>query len=187
MQSLVRNIIQSILFEKKSPSIEELTKLEVRIPEKPLPTFVTIYDKDVIVASSGRLYALKETFLEELIDNTNEAIKDPRFESYKNNPESTRNLTYRVDTFDDKSRRMLRHPDDIDPKTEGMILICRKQKKVWTILPHMLPETLSGEEIYRTLAKKINLDIKSIGKWDLILYALKTHIFSDSENWTEKV
>lgn len=59
---------------------------------------------------------------------------------------------------------MLHHPDDIDPKTEGMILICRKQKKVGVILPHILPETLSGEDIYHTLAKKISLDTQSVGK-----------------------
>ncbi len=164
MQRLVRTIVQSILFEKKSPAIEELQKIPVQLPEKVLPVFVTIYDNNVIIGSSGRLYPTKESFLEELIDNTEHALQDARCEAYRNNPEKTRNLTYRVDTFDTNSRRMLHHPDDIDPKTEGMILICRKQKKVGMILPHMLPETLSGEDIYHTLAKKISLDTQNIGK-----------------------
>lgn len=74
MQRLVRTIVQSILFEKKSPSLEELKKIPVQLPEKVLPVFVTIYDNATIIASSGRLYPLKESFLEELIDNTEHAL-----------------------------------------------------------------------------------------------------------------
>lgn len=143
MQKLVRSIIQSVLFENRAPSIEELAKIPVQIPEKVLPTFVTIYDGETIIASAGRLYPMKASFLEELIDNTEQALKDLRFSEYASNPEKVRNLRYRVDTFDTDSRRILRHPDDIDGKNEGMILICRKQKKVGVILPHMLSETLS--------------------------------------------
>ncbi len=143
MQKLVRSIIQSVLFEKQAPSLEELKKIPVQIPEKVLPTFVTLYDNETIIGSAGRLYPIKESFLEELIDNTEQALHDPRCAEYCSNPEKARNLRYRVDTFDTNSRRMLHHPDDIDIKNEGMILICRKQKKVGVILPHIVPETLS--------------------------------------------
>ncbi|MEI6711263.1 MAG: AMMECR1 domain-containing protein [bacterium] len=143
MQKLVRTIIQSVLFENKSPSLEEIKKIPVQIPDTVLPTFVTLYDDKTVIGSAGRLYPVKASFLEELIDNTEEAVKDPRCAEYRTNPEKARNLRYRVDTFDNNSRRMLHHPDDVDVKTEGMILICRKQKKVGVILPHMLPETLS--------------------------------------------
>jgi hypothetical protein len=60
-----------------------------------------------------------------------------------------------------------------------MIVVCQKQKKVGIILPHMLSETLSWEEIYHQVAHKINLDTHNLGKWDLILYAIKTEIFQD--------
>ena len=59
MQKLVRTIIQSILFEGKAPSIEELKKIPVQIPETVLPTFVTIYDGTTIIGSAGRLYPVK--------------------------------------------------------------------------------------------------------------------------------
>ncbi len=179
MQKLVRTIIQSILFEGKAPSVEELKKIPVQIPETVLPTFVTIYDGTTIIGSAGRLYPVKWSFLDELVDNTQQALHDPRCTEYRTNPEKTRNLRYRVDTFDTNSRRMLHHPDDIDTKIEGMILICRKQKKVGVILPHILPEALSWEDIYHALVKKVNLNLKEIGKGDLILYGLKTHIFQD--------
>jgi len=52
MQKIVRTIIQSLLFEKKAPSLEELTKIPVQIPEKVLPTFVTIYDDKTIIGSA---------------------------------------------------------------------------------------------------------------------------------------
>lgn len=179
MQKLVRSIVQAVLFEKRIPSLDELKKIPVQIPDKVLPTFVTLYDHDVVIGSAGRLYPVKESFLEELIDNTEQALNDSRFVEYKNNPEKARNLWYRVDTFENNSRRMLHHPDDIDTKSEGMILICRKQKKVGVILPHMVPETLSWEDIYHMLVKKVSLNLKDVGKWDLILYGLKTHIFKD--------
>jgi hypothetical protein len=60
-----------------------------------------------------------------------------------------------------------------------MIVVCQKQKKVGIILPHMLSWNLSGEEIYHQVARKISLDMHTIGKWDLILYAIKTEIFQD--------
>jgi len=59
---------------------------------------------------------------------------------------------------------MLHHPDDMETKTEGMIIICRKQKKVGVILPGMFSETLSGEDVYHLLVKKIELNLQDVGK-----------------------
>ncbi|MFA6080669.1 MAG: AMMECR1 domain-containing protein [Candidatus Gracilibacteria bacterium] len=179
MQKVVRSIIQSVLFENKTPSIEDIKKIVTNLPEKSLPVFVTLYDAEKIIGSAGKLYPTNKTFIEELIENTEGAMKDSRFASYKANPETTRNLKYRVDTFENSNRRMLHHPDDMDTKTEGMIIICRKQKKIGVILPGMFPETLSGEDVYHLLAKKIELNLQDVGKGDLIIYGLKTHIFKD--------
>lgn len=179
MQKIVRTIIQSILFENKTPAVEDMKKIVTNLPEKALPVFVTLYDGDKIIGSSGKLYPTKETFIEELIENTEWALNDPRFASYKANPETARNLKYRIDTFENSNRRMLHHPDDMETKTEGMIIICRKQKKVGVILPGMFSETLSGEDVYHLLVKKIELNLQDVGKWDLIIYGLKTHIFQD--------
>jgi len=179
MQKVVRAIIQSILFENKKPTIEEIKKIVANLPEKALPVFVTLYDGDKIIGSAWKLYPVKETFIEELIENTEWALNDARFATYKANPETARNLKYRVDTFENSNRRMLHHPDDLEAKTEWMIIICRKQKKIGVILPTMFPNTFSGEDVYHLLAKKIELNLSDVGKWDLIIYGLKTHIFQD--------
>jgi len=70
MQKIVRTIIQSILFENKTPAVEDMKKIVTNLPEKALPVFVTLYDGDKIIGSSGKLYPTKETFIEELIENT---------------------------------------------------------------------------------------------------------------------
>jgi hypothetical protein len=177
MQTLARNILQTFLFEKKTPKAEDLEKIKA-IPKQKVPIFITVSDAGVVVASSGKVYPTHDIY-EELIENTVNLVHDPRFWDYKDNPEKARKLEYRVDIFHDSDRRMLHHPDEIDGKNEGMIVVCQKQKKVGIILPHMLSENLSGEEIYHQVARKINLDTHNLGKWDLILYAIKTEIFQD--------
>ena len=179
MQKAVRAIIQSILFEKKTPATEDIKKIITNLPEKAFPVFITLYDWEKIIGSSGKLFPTKESFIEELIENTEWALNDSRFATYKANPETTRNLKYRVDTFENSNRRMLHHPDDLDAKVEWMIIICRKQKKIGVVLPNMFPNTFSWEDVYHLLAKKIELNLQDIGKWDLIIYGLKTHIFQD--------
>mgnify|MGYP003533539520 FL=1 len=177
MQTLARNVLQTFLFEKKIPKPEDIEKIKT-VPKQKVPVFITVTDWGIVVASSGRVYPLHDIY-EELVENTISLVQDPRFSSYKENPEKARKLEYRVDIFHDSDRRMLHHPDEIDGKNEGMIVVCQKQKKVGIILPHMLSETLSWEEIYHQVAHKINLDTHNLGKWDLILYAIKTEIFQD--------
>ena len=141
MQTIARTILESFLFEKKTLTPADL-QVHQNLREK-VPVFVTLSDGDTIVASSGRIYPVHETAAEELIENTILASKDPRFESYINNPEKARKLSYRVDIFHDDDRRLLHHPDELDTATEGIIVLCQKQQKVGIILPHILPSTLS--------------------------------------------
>lgn len=115
-----------------------------------------------MIASSGRIYPIHETALEELIDNTILLTKDTRFEVYKENPERARKLRYRVDTFGEDDRHLLHHPDELKSETEGIIILCQKQGKVGVILPHMFPESLSGEEVYHLAVKKIHLDTQHL-------------------------
>jgi hypothetical protein len=136
MHTLARHVLQTFLFEKKIPKPEDLEKIQ-SIPKQKAPVFVTVSDAGTIVASSGRVYPLHDLY-EELIENTINLLSDPRFQEYKENPEKARKLEYRVDVFHDTDRRILHHPDEIDGKNEGMIVVCQKQKKVGIILPHML-------------------------------------------------
>lgn len=100
-----------------------------QLTQKDMPMFVTLYDQNTVVASAGRLYPMSNS-AEELLQSTIHAIEDPRFESYKNNPEKIQSITVRIDTFEDSDRRLLHHPDDLRVGEEGMIIICRSQKKV---------------------------------------------------------
>ena len=178
MYELARLILQKNLFENKTVTIDELKNLQTEKKEK-LPVFVTVYNGDTIVGSSGKIFPTNETVFGELIDNTLWILQDPRFLVYKTNPEKVRSLHYRVDIYRESDRRLLHHPDDLDSKTEGMIILCQKQWKVWCILPHMLSAGLSGEDVYHRLVEKIDLNMHEIGKWDIIIYGFKTESFTD--------
>jgi hypothetical protein len=161
MQNFARTILESYIFEKKVLTPEDFSSDSPILREK-LPAFVTVYDGDTVIGSSGRIYPIHNTAIEELIENTILLTKDTRFEAYLHNPEKARKLRYRVDIFRDQDRRLLHHPDDLDGASEGIIVVCQKQEKVGIILPHMLPSTLSGEEVYHHAIKKIQLDTKRL-------------------------
>lgn len=180
MQELARTILESYIFEKKILRAGDIQTKSSEILKEKIPVFITISEWETVVGSSGRIYPIHENALEELIENTILLTKDSRFEPYLHNHERARKLHYRVDIFRDTDRRLLHHPDDIDGKTEWIILLCQKQEKVGIILPHILPETLSGEEIYHRVMQKIHLDTAHLGKWDVVLYAVKTEVYEDT-------
>lgn len=180
MQNIARNILESYIFEKKVLTAKDVVS-ELPFLKEKWPAFVTVYDGEDIVWSSGRIYPIHETVLDELIENTILIAKDKKFEEYIHNPEKARKLRYRVDIFRDQDRRLLHHPDDLDTSSEGIIVLCQKQEKVSLILPHILPAALSGEEVYHKAIQKIQLDTKLLWKWDIILYGLKTEIFEEKE------
>lgn len=180
MNNLARTILEAFLFEKKTLTSTDIQKIQT-IPKERMPVFVTLMDGENIVGSSGRIYPKHDTLAEELIDNTILLASDPRFMPYRDNPEKTRKLHYRVDIFHDDDRRILHHPDELQSGVEGMILLCQKQEKAGIILPHMFHSPLSGEEIYHHLIKKIELDTAHLGKGDVILYGVKTEIFEDEK------
>lgn len=180
MNNLARIVLESYLFEKKTLTPEDLQKIHPFSNEKS-PVFITLRDGENVVWSTGRIYPAHDTFGDEFIDNVILVTHDPRFAPYIENHEKMRKLSFRVDIFHDKDRRILHHPDELDGETEGMILLCQNQEKVWIILPHMFTHVLSGEEVYHQLIKKINLDTTHLGKWDVILYGVKTEIFEDAQ------
>lgn len=112
MHKLARTILESYLFEKKVMTPADAEKIE-KLPKEKSPVFITISDGDTIVASSGRIYPKHDTVIEELIENTTLLTEDVRFQPYKDNPEKTRKLRYRVDVFHDEDRRILHHPDEL--------------------------------------------------------------------------
>ncbi|MBP6920963.1 hypothetical protein KBB89_00230 [Candidatus Gracilibacteria bacterium] len=180
MNKLARIILESYLFEKKTLTVTDIEKIE-QLPKEKSPVFITIMDGENIVGSTGRVYPKHDTIAEELIDNTILLAEDPRFQEYKDNPEKTRKLLYRVDVFHDEDRRILHHPDELISASEGMILLCQKQEKVGVILPNMFSSPLAGEEVYHRIIKKINLDTTHLGKGDVILYGVKTEIYEDEK------
>lgn len=179
MNHLARAILEKYVFEKVTLTTAELQKIQSFSDEK-WPVFITVKDGEKVVWSVGRIYPLSESFWEELIKNVILLAEDERFKLYLDNQNKVRGLHFRVDTFSDANRRILHHPDELE-EDEGMILLCQKQEKAWVILPKMFKNKVSGEDIYHILIQKIGLDASHFGKWDVILYGLKTEIFEDEK------
>lgn len=163
MQNIARTILESYIFEKKILTTKDLAINSPLYSEK-IPVFITLYDNKEIICSVGRIYPFHDTLAEELIENTCLIAQDARFENYKKNPEMIRKLQYRTDIFRDTDRKLLKHPDELESGSEGIIVLCQKQEKTSIILPHMFTTPISGEEMYHYAIQKSEIDTKKLGK-----------------------
>lgn len=176
MNEIAKKILESYIFEHRRPTIQELGLSEHEMASSVYANFVTMYLDGKIVASSGRVHPSKWSTLEELIDNVVLALDDPRFSQEVKNPEMSRQLTYRVDLIVPEYRRLITNPEDLDPKREGIIVLCQKQGKLGIILPGML-EVGSADELYRHAVTKAGIDTKKLKRGDMQLYAIRTKIY----------
>jgi len=180
MHTIAKKILEMYVFEKKRPTIQDLALTWHEMANNKYASFVTLSLDGDIVASSWRVHPLKDSTLEELIDNVLIAIDDPRFVQHVKNPELTRKLVYRVDIIVPEYRRLVTNPEEIDVEREWVIVLCQKQGKLGLILSGMLPRVKSGEELYRHAIGKADIDTKNLKRWDVLVYALRTKIYRDA-------
>ena len=179
MNQAAKKILESYIFEKKRPTIQDLGLSDDPMAKNKYANFVTLYLNGVIVASSGRVHPSKDSTLEELIDNVIIAMDDPRFSQSIKNAEMSRKLAYRIDVIVPEYRRLLSSPDELDVSNEGIIVLCQKQGKLGVILPGML-DVKSSDEMYRHALTKAGIDTKILKKGDMQMYGFRTKVFQDA-------
>lgn len=114
---------------------------------------------------------------EELCENIKELLKDPRFESYADNPEKARKLIVRFDILNPEKRRMIDSPDQIDIVSEGVVLLMQSEEKISIILPNIFPDARNGQDIFERACKKVGIKPHGLDPESYILYALGTDTF----------
>jgi len=180
MHTIAKKILESFVFEKKQPTIIDLWLAEHEMAHNKYASFVTLTLDGEVVASSWRVHPVKDSTLEELIDNVMNATEDARFAQKVKNPELARRLTYRIDLIIPEYRRLVTSPDDIDITKEWVIVLCQKQWKLAVILSGMMPDVASWDELYRYALNKADINTRELKKGDVLVYALRTKIYHDA-------
>jgi AMMECR1 domain-containing protein len=111
------------LNEKKILSIPEVGLAGSEYLDTKHLSFVTLYKDGRVIASSGRVHIKKENTILELIENTLFCLKDERFIEAIKNPLELKNVKFRVDIITNSQRKVIKSLDEVDPKTDGLILI----------------------------------------------------------------
>lgn len=176
MISIVKQVIDYFIQTGKKISLIDLKIEDKSLINEKISCFVTIYSKWEVRGSAGNIKDLKDNAVEELIENTFEAIsKDSRFSPLTANEAS--DLKIRIDKI--SSRNMLKDKSvkDIDPTRSGIIAIKNDYSRLACILPNINPKLISGEDFVWVLKEKLNE--QSFKEADYIIYEIKTEIFTN--------
>lgn len=146
----------------KSENIEDKSILE----EKSTPHFVTILKNGEVIASSGTIKETEENLALEVIENTINAIKDPRFQ--KLSKDDLENLKVRVDKVISKTQIKPKESkiEDLNPVKNWVIAIKSDYKKIAVILPNISNQINTWNDLAEALAQKLG------EKFDRNLYSI---------------
>ena len=149
-----RKIIETYLNEKKILSVPELGLAGSEYLDTKHLSFVTLYKDGKVIASSGRVHIKKENTVLELIENTLFCLKDERFIEAIKNPLELKNVKFRVDIITNAQRKVIKSIDEIDTKTDGLILISQSKNTLGVILPHITNLISTAKELFTLVCLK---------------------------------
>lgn len=158
MVDIVQQILLYFQIHKKNPQISELDVSEhTWLLWQKWTVFVTLYKSGNIVWSSGNIVELKENIVQELIENTFQALHDNRFPNIL--PDISQ-LKIRVDHVINKHILTEKHIKDLNPIKNGVIVIKKDHTKLACILPNISPSISTGQDFFPVLSKKLWEDFK---------------------------
>ncbi len=179
MISLVRRTLEIYLTEKRIVTQSDFpADIQAYLQTKEA-VFVTLYHEWRVIASSGRIVCQKENTVFECIDNTLLCLKDDRFSTTLQNPESLQKIYVRIDIFTPQDRRVLQSIDELDTSREWLIFLSQNLGVMSVILPKMLHVDPKPSNCLTLASKKAWLDITTLAQSDYVLYGLKTTEMTD--------
>jgi len=176
---VARKIIETYLNEKKILSIPELGLAGSEYLDTKHLSFVTLYKDGKVIASSGRVHIKKENTVLELIENTLFCLKDERFIEAIKNPLELKNVKFRVDIITNAQRKVIKSLEEVDPKTDGLILISQPKNALGVILPHITNLISTANELFTLVCMKAGVDQATLQDEDYILYKIQSTVFSE--------
>jgi AMMECR1 domain-containing protein len=174
-----RKVIETYLNEKKILSISELLLMGSEYLDTKHLSFVTLYKDGKVIASSGRVHIKKENTVMELIENTLFCLKDERFIEAIKNPLELKHVKFRVDIITNAQRKVIKSLDEVDPKTDGLILISQTKNALGVILPNITNMVSTSQELFTLVCKKAGLVSTELKDEDYILYKIQSTVFSE--------
>lgn len=175
MLEVVKQTIDFFLKFWKKPELKDL-KIEEELLNKKWNVFVTIYLNWEINGSSGNIKEIKDNIIEELIENTVNAIsRDPRFDKLKE--ADIPNIKIRIDEIINRNILEAWAIKTLEPIKHWVIAIKKDYEALVVILPNISASILSGEDFLYYLQKK--LWIKEFKEDDYIIYSIETSITKD--------
>ncbi len=177
MINLVKQIILYYFKNNKKPDVLDLNIEDKSLLEKKWTLFVTFYKSWEIRGSAWNIKEIKNNIVEELIENTIEALNDKRFEKIK--ASEIKDLKIRIDILDNKKRTILKNNSELkelNPVKFWVIAIKKDYSKLAIILPNIDSKLFSWKDLEKTLAKKLeeNFEFKNY-----IVYKIETDVITD--------
>lgn len=118
MHQLVRKTLETYIHEKRIITQGDIPAELLPMMSTRQSVFVTLYMDGRVIASSGRIQCQKENTVYETIDATMLCLKDTRFASSLQSPESLAKINIRVDTFSTEDRRMIQSASEMSVRDE---------------------------------------------------------------------
>ncbi len=176
MLSIIKQTAQFYLKNKKLPQVSELKIEDESLLHKKGSLFITFYEKGEVRGSAGNITDLRDTIVDELIENTVEAlVHDSRFSPIT--IEDVSKLKIRLDIITKKDMITEIDIKKLDPVTSWILVLKKDYEKLAAILPNINPKLLTGSDFIPVLQAK--LWVKEFDAKDYIIYALETKIYRD--------
>lgn len=179
LNDVCRKIIETYLNEKRILTIPELGLAKSEYLDTKHLSFVTLYKDGKVIASSGRVHIKKDNTILELIENTLFCLKDPRFIEAVKNPLEIKNIKFRVDIITNAQRKVITSLDDVDIKSDGLILISQQLGKLGVVLPNIANLVSTPQDLFALVCKKADIDPSTLKEEEYVLYKIQSTVFSD--------
>jgi len=170
MIDIVLKIISFYIENNKKPSVWDLWKIDEKLINNKWSLFVTIYKWWEIYWSKWNIKEIKNSLIEELIENTIEALNEKRTNQIL--IEDIKKLQIRVDII--VNRQILWKNEsikDIQPTKNWIIVIKKNYDKLAVVLPWISSRLISWVDFIDVLEYKLQ---EKFVEEDYISYKIET-------------
>ncbi len=176
MKNIAKQTIEFYTKYLKTPTINEIKLDDESLLNKQWSVFVTVYQNWEVRWSAWNVKEIKSTLVDEIIENTVEAIsKDTRFKPLKQ--DEVKDIKVRIDLITNRTVLNEWEINKLDPVKNWVLVIKKDYEKMACILPDINPLLLTWEDFAWVLKEK--LWEKKFEEKDYIIYSIETEIERD--------
>lgn len=176
MIEIALQVINHFIKTWKKISIVDLKIDNKNLINEKISCFVTIYLNWEVRGSAWNIKELKDNAIEELIENTFEAISmDKRFSPISE--KEANSIKIRIDKIIDRKLLKDKSIKTLDPTRVWVIAIKNSYEKMACILPNINAKLISWEDFVNVLKEKLQENI--FNENDYIIYEILTEVWTN--------